>query len=203
MIRFSKIIFLTETLARFNMCDFVQGENSYLYIKAAKSFFNVPREKLSPRPLRPRQINLEDVKNSSIIKVGLLRRRKTISGAVVLEESLRIPQNHGHDIPGVNSVFFKRMPPFPDSPLPLLIKNHRIIPVNYRSNYTFAPIAWFLQDYTFGQFLGLQLGTCFSIQVFFLHNIKIFFGKKILLSILSRKIRYEREDSPSTTPKYF
>jgi hypothetical protein len=24
---------------------------SYLYIKAAKSFFNVPREKLSPRPL--------------------------------------------------------------------------------------------------------------------------------------------------------
>jgi hypothetical protein len=80
------------------MCDFVQGESSYLYIKAAKSFFNVPREKLSPRPLRPRQINLEDVKNSSIIKIVLLQRRKTISGAVVLEESLRIPQNHGHDI---------------------------------------------------------------------------------------------------------
>jgi hypothetical protein len=26
-------------------------ENSYLYIKAAKSFFNVPIETLSPRPL--------------------------------------------------------------------------------------------------------------------------------------------------------
>jgi hypothetical protein len=27
------------------------NQNRYLYIKAAKSFFNVPREKLSPRPL--------------------------------------------------------------------------------------------------------------------------------------------------------
>jgi hypothetical protein len=26
-------------------------QNSSLYIKAAKSFFNVPREKFSPRPL--------------------------------------------------------------------------------------------------------------------------------------------------------
>jgi hypothetical protein len=37
--------------------------NSCLYIKVAKSFFNVPRGKLSPRPLvRPRLDNLEDVK---------------------------------------------------------------------------------------------------------------------------------------------
>jgi hypothetical protein len=36
--------------------------NSYLYIKAAKLFFNVPREKLSPRPLAAEADNLEDVK---------------------------------------------------------------------------------------------------------------------------------------------
>jgi hypothetical protein len=35
---------------------------SYLYIKAAKSFFNVLREKLWPRPLAARHNNLEDVK---------------------------------------------------------------------------------------------------------------------------------------------
>jgi hypothetical protein len=34
----------------------------YLYIKAAKSFFNVPREKLSPRPLAAEVDNLKDVK---------------------------------------------------------------------------------------------------------------------------------------------
>jgi hypothetical protein len=34
----------------------------YLYIKDAKSFFDVPREKLSPRPFRPRQDNLKVVK---------------------------------------------------------------------------------------------------------------------------------------------
>jgi hypothetical protein len=34
----------------------------YTYIKGAKSFFDVPREKLSPRPLRPRQDNLKVVK---------------------------------------------------------------------------------------------------------------------------------------------
>jgi hypothetical protein len=36
--------------------------NSYLYIKAAKSFFNVRREKLSPRPLAAEADNLDDVK---------------------------------------------------------------------------------------------------------------------------------------------
>jgi hypothetical protein len=35
----SQILFLSEV------------RNSYLYIKAAKSLLNVPREKLSPRPL--------------------------------------------------------------------------------------------------------------------------------------------------------
>jgi hypothetical protein len=38
------------------------AENSYLYIEAAKSFFNVPREKLSPRPLAAEADNLEDIK---------------------------------------------------------------------------------------------------------------------------------------------
>jgi hypothetical protein len=38
------------------------SHNSYLYIKAAKSFFNVPREILSPRPLAAETDNLEDVK---------------------------------------------------------------------------------------------------------------------------------------------
>jgi hypothetical protein len=80
MIRFSKIIFLTKTLARFNMCDFVQEENSYLYIKAAKSFFNVPREKLSPRPLAAEAVNFEDVKNSSIIKIVLLQNNIRCGG---------------------------------------------------------------------------------------------------------------------------
>jgi hypothetical protein len=32
-----------------------------MYIKAAKSFFNVPREKLPPRPLAAEADNLEDV----------------------------------------------------------------------------------------------------------------------------------------------
>jgi hypothetical protein len=34
-------------------------ENSYLYIEAAKSFFNVPREKLLPRPQsrNPKNLN--------------------------------------------------------------------------------------------------------------------------------------------------
>jgi hypothetical protein len=37
-------------------------KNSYLYIKAAKSFFNVPREKLSARPFAAEQDNFEHVK---------------------------------------------------------------------------------------------------------------------------------------------
>jgi hypothetical protein len=36
---------------KLNLTMFKRTGNSYLYIKAAKSFFNVPREKLSPRPL--------------------------------------------------------------------------------------------------------------------------------------------------------
>jgi hypothetical protein len=39
-----------------------EKHNSYLYIKAAKSFFNIPREKLSPRPLAAEADNLEDIK---------------------------------------------------------------------------------------------------------------------------------------------
>jgi hypothetical protein len=35
---------------------------NHLYIKAAKSFFNVLREKLSPRPLAGEANNPEDVK---------------------------------------------------------------------------------------------------------------------------------------------
>jgi hypothetical protein len=35
---------------------------SYLYIRVAKSFFYVPREKLSPRPLAAEAANFEDVK---------------------------------------------------------------------------------------------------------------------------------------------
>jgi leucyl aminopeptidase len=38
------------------------SKNSYLYVKAAKSFFNGPREKLSPRPLAAEADNLEDRK---------------------------------------------------------------------------------------------------------------------------------------------
>jgi hypothetical protein len=34
----------------------------YFYIKVVKSFFNVPREKLSPRLLAAESDNLEDVK---------------------------------------------------------------------------------------------------------------------------------------------
>jgi hypothetical protein len=36
--------------------------NSHLYIEAAKSFFNVPREKLWPRPFAAEAANLEDIK---------------------------------------------------------------------------------------------------------------------------------------------
>jgi hypothetical protein len=35
---------------------------TYLYIKVAKSFLNVPRDKLSPRSLAAEANNLEDVK---------------------------------------------------------------------------------------------------------------------------------------------
>jgi hypothetical protein len=35
---------------------------NHLYIKAAKSFFNVPRDKLPPRPLAAEADNPEDVK---------------------------------------------------------------------------------------------------------------------------------------------
>jgi hypothetical protein len=35
---------------------------SYLYVKAAKSFFNLPREKLSLRPLAAEAANLGGVK---------------------------------------------------------------------------------------------------------------------------------------------
>jgi hypothetical protein len=41
-------------------------KNSYLYIKAAKSFFNVPREKLSPRTLAAEAHNLEDVRGQGV-----------------------------------------------------------------------------------------------------------------------------------------
>ncbi|KAH0809036.1 hypothetical protein GEV33_013756 [Tenebrio molitor] len=42
----------------------IEDQNSYLYIKATKSFFNVSREKLSPRPLATEQDNLEDIKSN-------------------------------------------------------------------------------------------------------------------------------------------
>jgi hypothetical protein len=38
------------------------GINSYLYIRAAKSFFNVPREKSSPRPVAAETEQSEVVK---------------------------------------------------------------------------------------------------------------------------------------------
>jgi hypothetical protein len=38
------------------------SKNSYLYVKAAKSFFSGLREKLSPRPLAAEADNLEDRK---------------------------------------------------------------------------------------------------------------------------------------------
>jgi hypothetical protein len=45
----------------FSNSDSVE-QNSYLHIKDAKLFFDVPRAKLSPRPFRPRQDNLKVVK---------------------------------------------------------------------------------------------------------------------------------------------
>jgi hypothetical protein len=38
------------------------AENSYLYIEAAKSFFNVPREKIVAEAACGRGSNLEDIK---------------------------------------------------------------------------------------------------------------------------------------------
>jgi hypothetical protein len=50
-------------LQKYLLMPFLQCELvTYLYIKAAKLFFNIPREKLSPRPLAAEVGNLEDVK---------------------------------------------------------------------------------------------------------------------------------------------
>jgi hypothetical protein len=50
-------------------CHKISGENSYLYSKAAKSYFDEPREKLSSRPLCGRDKTISRSSKDFVAKV--------------------------------------------------------------------------------------------------------------------------------------